>query len=67
MAQKCRFFTTFFTKFINFLGFGWNISTNEPVLDRLLNFSIPVQARKPPKVKKLKISVARKPDLIGPN
>jgi hypothetical protein len=27
----------------------------------------PVQAREPPKVKKLKIGVARKLDLIGPN
>jgi hypothetical protein len=27
----------------------------------------PVQARKPPKVKKLKIEVARKADLIEPN
>jgi hypothetical protein len=27
----------------------------------------PLQAREPPKVKKLKIRVARKPDLIGPN
>jgi hypothetical protein len=46
-------------------------------LERLLNlrfFEIyltkiphPVQAREPPKVKKLKIGVARKLDLIGPN
>ncbi len=27
----------------------------------------PIQAREPPKVKKLKIGVARKLDLIGPN
>jgi hypothetical protein len=59
----------------NFLGFRWNISTNEPVLERLLNFRIfgtyfiahPVRAREPPKVKKSKIGVARKPDLIEPN
>jgi hypothetical protein len=46
-------------------------------LERLLNFSIfeayliklphPVLAREPPKVKKLKIGVARKFDLIEPN
>jgi hypothetical protein len=51
--------------------------TNEPVLERLLNLrffeiyftkiTYPVQARKPPKVKKLKIGVARKLDLIAPN
>ncbi len=51
--------------------------TNEPVLERLLNLRYsekyftkifhPVQAREPPKVKKLKIGVARKLDLIGPN
>jgi hypothetical protein len=59
------------------LGSRWNISTNEPVLERLLNLrffetyftKIPhlVQAREPLKVKKLKIGVARKPDLIEPN
>jgi hypothetical protein len=59
------------------LGSRWNISTNEPVLERLLNLKIfgtyftkilhPVQAREPPKVKKLKIGVARKLDLIEPN
>jgi hypothetical protein len=36
--QKRRFFTTFFTKLIIFLSSRWNISTNEPVLERLLNF-----------------------------
>jgi hypothetical protein len=46
-------------------------------LERLLNFWFletyltkmphPVQAREPPKVKKLKIGVARKLDLIEPN
>jgi hypothetical protein len=46
-------------------------------LERLINFrffeayltkiSYSVQAREPPKVKKLKIGVARKLDLIGPN
>jgi hypothetical protein len=46
-------------------------------LERLINLRFfgtyftkiphPVQARKPPKVKKLKIGVARKLDLIGPN
>ncbi len=70
------FFTTFFTKIIIFLGFRWNISTNEPVLERLLiwnfgtyltNILHPVQAKEPPKVKKLKIGVARKLDLIEPN
>ncbi len=68
---------TFFTKLNIFLGSRWNISTNETVFERLLNFrffetyliKIPhsVQAREPPKVKKLKIGVARKPDLIEPN
>jgi hypothetical protein len=51
--------------------------TNEPVLERLLNLRFfekyftkiphPVQARDPPKVKKLKIGVTRKLDLMGPN
>ncbi len=77
MSQKCCFFTTFFTKIIIFLGSRWNISTNEPVLERLLNFwnfgtyltniLHPVQAKEPPKVKKFKIGVARKLDLIEPN
>jgi hypothetical protein len=72
MTQKRRFFTTFFTKLIIFVGSRWNISTNEPVLKRLLNlrfFKIPfsVQARELPKVKKSKIGVARKLDLIGLN
>jgi hypothetical protein len=53
------------------------MSTNEPVLKRLLNLrffekyftkmSHPVQARESSKVKKSKIGVARKLDLIGPN
>jgi hypothetical protein len=58
-----------------FCGSCWNISTNEAVLERLLNFRFfetyfiphPVQAREPSKFKKLKIGVARKPDLIEPN
>jgi hypothetical protein len=33
----------------------------------LTNIPHPVQAREPPKVKKLKIGVARKLDLIEPN
>jgi hypothetical protein len=51
--------------------------TNEPVLERLLNLRFfetyftkiphPVQTKEPPKVKKLKIGVARKLDLIEPN
>jgi hypothetical protein len=48
----------------------WNISTNEPVLKRLLKFTLIahlVWAREPPKVKKSKIGVARKPVLIEPN
>jgi hypothetical protein len=59
------------------LGVRWNISTNELVLERLLNLRFfetyftkithPVQHREPPKVKKLKIGVARKLDLIAPN
>jgi hypothetical protein len=77
MTQKRRFSTTFFTKQIIFVGFRWNISTSEPVLERLLNFwsfqtyltkiSHPVQHREPLEVKKLKIVVARKLDLIEPN
>ncbi len=60
-----------------FLGSRWNISTNEPVLQRLLNFRIfgiyfkliahLVRAREPPKAKKLKIRVTRKPDLETQN
>ncbi len=38
--SKMLFFTTFFTKLIIFAGSRWNISTNEPVLKRLLNFWI---------------------------
>jgi hypothetical protein len=51
--------------------------TNEPVLKRLLNLRFfekyftkihhPVEARELPKVKKSKIGVARKLDLIKPN
>ncbi len=77
MALKRRFFTNFFTKQIIFLGSRRNISTNEPVLERLLNFwnfgtyfklmTHPVKVWDPPKVKKLKIGVARKLDLIEPN
>ncbi len=77
MAQKRRFFTTFFTILFIFLGFRWNISTIEPVLERLLNFwnfgtyltkiPHPVQSRELPKVKNFKIGVARKLDLIEPN
>jgi hypothetical protein len=77
MAQKWLFFTTFFTNLTIFVSSRWNISTNGPVLERLLNFWFfesnltkiphPVLAREPSKVKKLKIGVARKLDLIGPN
>ncbi len=77
MTKKRRFFTTFFTKLIIFLGPRWNISTSETVLERLLNLWIfgtyitkilhPVRAKEPPKVKKFKIGVARKLDLIEPN
>ncbi len=77
MAKKCQFFTFFGVTRINFLGSRWNISTNEPVLERLLNFWIfgtyfrliahLVRAREPPKVKKSKIRVTRKPDLETQN
>jgi hypothetical protein len=70
-------FHDFFTFLIIFLGSRWNISTSEPVLRRLLNFSFfetyltqiphPVKAREFQKVKKIKIGVARKLDLIEPN
>jgi hypothetical protein len=73
MAKKCQFFTFFGVTRQNFLGSHWNISTNEPVLERLLNFWIfgtyfkliahLVWANKPSKVKKSKIRVTRKPDL----
>ncbi len=73
MAKKCHFFTLFGVTRQNFLGSRWNISTNEPVLERLLNFWIfgtyfkliahLVRAREPPKAKKSKIRVTRKPDL----
>jgi hypothetical protein len=55
----------------------WNITPNEPVLERLLNFwnfgtyfkliAHPVRAREPPKAKKSKIRVTRKPDLETQN
>jgi hypothetical protein len=77
MTQKRLFFTTFFTKLTIFLGYRLNISTNELVLERLLNFwnfetyltkiPHPVRVRKPPKVKNFEIGVARKLDLIEPN
>ncbi len=77
MAKKCHFFTFFGVTRQNFLGSRWNISTNEPVLERLLNFWIfgtyfkliahLVWARKPPKAKKSKIRVTRKPDLETQN
>ncbi len=77
MAKKCQFFTFFGVTRQNFLGSRWNITTNEPVLERLLDFWIfgiyfkliahPVGAREPPKVKKLKIRVTRKPDLETQN
>jgi hypothetical protein len=77
MAKKCQFFTFFGVSRQNFLGSRWNISTNETVLERLLNFWIfgtyfkliahLVRAREPPKVKKLKIRVTRKPDLETQN
>jgi hypothetical protein len=74
MTQKRRFFTTFFTKIIIFVGSRWNILTNEPVLEKLLNLRFfeshltkiphPVLAREPPKVKNFEIEVARKLYLI---
>ncbi len=77
MAKKCHFFTFFGVTRQNFLGSRWNISTNEPVLESLLNFWIfgtyfkliahPVRAREPPKAKKSKIRVTRKPDLETQN
>ncbi len=77
MSQKCQFFTFFGVTRPNLLGFRWNILTNEPVLERLLNFWIfetyftliahLVRAREPPKVKKSKIRVTRKPDLETQN
>ncbi len=77
MAKKCQFFTFFGVTRQNFLGSRWNISTNEPVLERLLNFwffgtyfkliAHPVGAGAPPKVKKSKIRVTRKPDLETQN
>ncbi len=77
MTQKRRFFTTIFTELIIFVGSRWNISTNEPVLERLLNLWVfgsnlmkipyPVQAKERLKVKNFEIEVARKLDLIEPN
>jgi hypothetical protein len=76
-AKKCHFFTFFGVTRQNFLGSRWNISTNELVLERLLNFWILgtyfkliahlVRAREPPKAKKSKIRVTRKPDLETKN
>ncbi len=66
MAKKCHFFTFFGVTRQNFLGSRWNISTNEPVLERLLNFWI-FGTREPPKAKKSKIRVTRKPDLETQN
>jgi hypothetical protein len=77
MTKKCNFSHFFGVTRQNFLCSRWNISTNEPVLERLLNFWIfgiyfkliahLVKIREPPKVKKSKIRVTRKPDLIEPN
>ncbi len=77
MAKIWQNFTFFWGDQANFLGSRWNISTNETVLERLLNFWIfgtyfkliahPVRAREPPKIKKLKIRVTRKPDLETQN
>ncbi len=77
MAKKSHFFTFFGVTRQNFLGSRWNISTNEPVLERLLNFWIfgtffkliahLVWAREPPKAKKSEIRVTRKPDLETQN
>jgi hypothetical protein len=77
MAKKWQYFTFFEVTRQNFLGSRWNISTNETVLERLLNFrnfgkkftliAHPVRAREPPKVKKSKIRVTRKPDLETQN
>jgi hypothetical protein len=77
MAKKCQFCTFFWVTRQNYLGSRWNISANEPVLERFLNFWIfgtyfkliahPVRARKLPKVKKSKIRVTRKPNLETQN
>ncbi len=81
MAKKSHFFTFFGVIMQNFLGSRWNISTNEPVLERLLNWIFGfwnfgtyfkliahlVRAREPPKAKKSKIRVTRKPDLETQN
>ncbi len=75
--QKCKFFTFLGVTRQNFLASHWNISTNEPVLERLINFwnfgtyfkliAHLVRARELPKVKKSKIRVTRKPDLETQN
>ncbi len=77
ITKKCHFFTFFGVTRQNFLGSRSNISTNEPVLERLLNFKIfgtyfkliahLVRAGEPPKAKKTKIRVTRKPDLETQN
>ena len=74
---KMPFFTIFLMTRKNFLGSHWNILTNETVLERLLNFWIfgtyftmiahLVKIREPPKVKKSKNRVTRKPDLETQN
>ncbi len=73
-GQKMPFFHVFWVTRQNFLGSRWNISTNEPVLERLLNFwtyfkliAHLVRSREPPKAKNLKIRVTRKPDLETQN
>jgi hypothetical protein len=77
ITKKWQNFTFFGVTRQNFLGSRWHISTNEPVLERLLNFWIfgtyfkliahLVRAREPPKAKKSKIRVTRKPDLETQN
>ncbi len=77
MAQKWQKFTFFGVTRQNFVGSRWNISTNEAVLERLLNFwnlgkkftliAHLVRARELPKAKKSKIRVTRKPDLETQN
>jgi hypothetical protein len=75
--KNADFSRIFSSILIIFVDSRWNTSTNETVLERLLNFWIfetyltkiqnPVQDWELPKVKKLKIGVARKFDLIEPN
>ncbi len=77
MTKKCQFFTFFGVTRQNFWCSRWNITTIEPVLERLLNFWIfgtyfkliayLVKIREPPKFKKSKIRVTRKPDLETQN